>query len=206
MNTKSQTFNGLKFTRDDKTGYYLNSTIRKRMHIYVWEFYNGKVPSGYEIHHIDHDKSNNDISNLQLIKAEEHRKYHANNVSDEVRQWRKENLSINARPKANEWHGSEEGRKWHKKQYTMMGDKLHEHIIKVCEQCGKEYEGEYKSRFCSNACKSASRRESGVDNENRICVICGNSFITNKYSEVCTCSLSCRSVLSYESRKSKENG
>ena len=43
MSEKYQYFNGLKFTRDDKTGYYLNSTIRKRMHRYVWEFYNGQI-------------------------------------------------------------------------------------------------------------------------------------------------------------------
>lgn len=205
MNTKTQTFNGLKFTRDDKTGYYLNSTIRKRMHVYVWEFYNCKVPKGYEIHHIDHDKSNNDISNLQLISAEEHRRYHANNVSDEVRQWRKENLNANARPKAIEWHGSEEGIEWHRSHYYEFQDKLNERTTKKCEYCGKEYEGLSHNLFCSNACKSASRRKSGVDNVERICVICGSHFISNKYSKVCTCSLSCRSVLSYENRRSKED-
>ena len=34
-------FNGIKFTKDDKTGYYLNSSIRKRLHRYVWELHYG---------------------------------------------------------------------------------------------------------------------------------------------------------------------
>ena len=57
-------FNGIKFTKDDKTGYYLNSSIRKRLHRYVWELHYGEIPEGYHIHHIDFDKSNNDISNF----------------------------------------------------------------------------------------------------------------------------------------------
>jgi sugar lactone lactonase YvrE len=69
---KYQHFNGIKFTRDEKTGYYLNSTIRKRLHRYVWEFYNGKIPEGYQIHHKDKDKSNNDISNLELMPFSAH--------------------------------------------------------------------------------------------------------------------------------------
>ena len=67
-------FDGYKFTRDNKTGYYLNSTIRQRLHRYVWEFYNGPIPKGYHIHHKDFNKANNDISNLQLLSLEEHEK------------------------------------------------------------------------------------------------------------------------------------
>ena len=69
-------FNGIKFTRDEKTGYYLNSTIRKRLHRYVWEFYNGSIESGYDIHHIDGDKSNNDISNLAKMSRHKHAEIH----------------------------------------------------------------------------------------------------------------------------------
>ena len=48
MSEKFQFFDGRKFTRDDKTGYYLCSTqneknVRKRMHVYVWEYFYGPV-------------------------------------------------------------------------------------------------------------------------------------------------------------------
>ena len=77
MAEKYQFFDGKKFTRDDKTGYYLCSTgdennVRKRMHVYVWEYFNGPISKGYHIHHIDGDKSNNDIQNLQMLSATEH--------------------------------------------------------------------------------------------------------------------------------------
>ena len=73
---KHQFFNGIKFTRDERTGYYLNSTIRKRMHRYVWEFYNGTIPKGYEIHHKDRNKANNSISNLEIMQKGKHSSLH----------------------------------------------------------------------------------------------------------------------------------
>lgn len=39
---KYQEYNGVIFCRDEKTGYYLNSTLRVRMHRYVWEKKRGK--------------------------------------------------------------------------------------------------------------------------------------------------------------------
>ena len=191
MAEKYQWFDGKKFTRDDKAGYYLNSTIHKRMHIYVWEFYNGKVPKGCEIHHIDFDKSNNDISNLQLLTISEHRKLHSDLLIDEQRASKRENFNTNARPKAIEWHKSEDGRLWHKQQYEITKNALHKIVEKQCIQCGKTFSGEIKCKFCSNACKSAYRRTQGLNNVIRICVICGNEFATDKYKHSVTCSRKC---------------
>lgn len=46
-------------------------------HRYVWESNNGKIPSGYEVHHINGNTHDNDISNLTLMPKNEHRSYHA---------------------------------------------------------------------------------------------------------------------------------
>lgn len=50
----------------------------KRYHRYVhsliWETFNGSVPSGYEINHVDHDKSNNSLQNLELVTHSENLK------------------------------------------------------------------------------------------------------------------------------------
>lgn len=209
MADKFQWFNGIKFTRDDSTGYYLNSTIRKRMHIYVWEFYNGKVPKGFEIHHKDFDRSNNDISNLQLLSKSEHRKLHAQLLTGEQRQWKRDNFNAKARPKAIEWHKSAEGKQWHKEQYQKCADRLHQTIEKHCIQCGKVYLGESKSKFCSNACKSTYRRVQGTDLVETICVYCGKSFMTNKFRVAKTCSRSCankyRWIVKNESKVSEKN-
>ena len=34
----------------------------------------GKVPKGYEINHVDHDKSNNSLTNLELVTHSENLK------------------------------------------------------------------------------------------------------------------------------------
>lgn len=209
MADKYQWFNDKKFTRDDRTGYYLNSTIHKRMHVYVWEYYNGTIPKGYEVHHIDFDRSNNDISNLQLLTKSEHKHIHAKLLTDEQRNWRRQNLNNNARPKAIEWHKSDEGRQWHKEHIQRQQEVLHHKVDKICVYCGKRYQGEVKSKFCSNACKSAYRRQSGVDLVERSCIICGTAFMANKYSDKECCSKRCSATLGHirrnESKISKKD-
>lgn len=193
---KYQYFNGVKFTRDEKTGYYLNSTIRKRMHRYVWEFYNGSIPKGYCVHHIDHNRGNNDISNLVIMKKNQHSKMHGDERAERFYRDMIENLNVKARPKASEWHGSEKGKEWHKKHYQECKEKLHLERDFVCEQCGKAFKStQTNSKFCSNACKSAYRRSSGVDDVVRTCEICGKEFFVNKYSKSVTCSTSCANKL-----------
>lgn len=198
--------NGMRFCRDDKTGYYLNSNTSTRLHRSVWESVNGPIPAGYEIHHIDHDKSNNEIENLAMLTVEDHHKIHADEMTEEHRDKLRQNLIDTARPKASEWHGSESGREWHKGHYDRMKDKLHQKGAFVCDYCGEEYVAEItgKNRFCSNACKSAYRRKFGIDNEKRVCVVCGAEFETNKYSKAKTCSRRCRN-LSRKSNRSSQN-
>lgn len=45
-------------------------------HRIVWEEHYGKIPEGMQIHHIDGDKTNNNISNLQLVTTIEHKRLH----------------------------------------------------------------------------------------------------------------------------------
>ena len=68
----------LKFTIN-KNGYYECTTKdRLMLHNYIWEKYNcKKIPNGFEIHHIDFNKTNNDISNLLLVTPSEHTKIHS---------------------------------------------------------------------------------------------------------------------------------
>ena len=192
---KYQYFNGLKFTRDDKTGYYLNSTIRKRMHRYVWEFFNGEIPKEYDIHHKDGNKSNNDISNLEMLAKSEHRKYHSEHLTDECKAKLRDNMNQKARPAAIMWHKSAAGNEWHKRHYEQSKDKMHQKYWIACETCNTVFEGYKNSRFCSNACKSAYRRREGLDNTCKECPICGKIFLTNKYRNAETCRRSCANVM-----------
>lgn len=65
-------FNGSKYTIRN-TGYY-GKTDGKRtlMHRDVWEFHNGPIPDGYDVHHRDENKLNNDIGNLECLPKSEH--------------------------------------------------------------------------------------------------------------------------------------
>lgn len=50
----------------------------KLEHILVWESIYGEIPNGYQIHHIDGNKLNNSIENLQLVTPLEHKRLHSN--------------------------------------------------------------------------------------------------------------------------------
>lgn len=42
----------------------------------IWETIYGPIPKGYEIHHIDGNRMNNDIENLRCVSIEEHYEIH----------------------------------------------------------------------------------------------------------------------------------
>ena len=190
--TKIAYFNGYKFVRDDKTNYYLSSGKieghRKRLHRYIWEYYNGEIPKGYDIHHKDHNKDNNELENLELLTSSEHKKRHAKETTEELKERYRKNLEEKARPKAIEWHKSEKSKKFHQKQYKRSLGLIKPQEYK-CEICGTIYKAIPKktNRFCSNKCKAKWRRESGIDNIERKCEVCGEPFVCNKYSKITKC-------------------
>lgn len=185
-------YNGYKFRRDKKTGYYLSSCKindkRKRLHVYVWECERGEIPEGYQVHHKDEDKTNNDISNFVLLTSKSHTEYHLNKYAESNHEKIVENLRNNAVPAAKEWHKSEEGREWHKEHYERMKDCFITDRKFKCEYCGKEFVStQVKSKFCSSKCKAAQRRKTGVDNVEKICTDCGEKYNANKYQKTKYC-------------------
>ena len=197
---KTVMYDGYRFTRDDATGYYLSSRKidgrQKRLHVYVWEKYNGTLPEGYAVHHIDEDKNNNDISNLMLLEKSEHSRLHGRTLTAEKREKMRQHMIENVHPYAVEWHKSEEGRAWHREHGKKVAESVEVREY-TCENCGKKFYTKPfgLNKFCSNACKAAARRKSGVDNEVRTCPVCGEKFETNKYSKSVTCSRGCANRL-----------
>ncbi len=188
---------GYKFRKDSKTNYFLSSRKidgrRKRLHVYVWEKENGNVPKGFQVHHINENKFDNEITNLQLLTISEHLSLHAKEQMQNLDKEEIKKRLDDAREKANEWHRSDEGRKWHLKQYEKTKDTLYKERTLVCKECGKTYKtiSGGTSRFCSNKCKSKWRRESGIDDEIRKCEYCGKEFKVNKYAKKRFCSYEC---------------
>lgn len=195
-----QEFNGEYFSQDPKTGYWASTRTRERMHRAVWRYHYGEIPKGFHIHHIDGDKSNNDISNLALLSPLAHAKLHGANQSPETLERKRENCD-NIRHLTKAWHGSEAGAEWHKAHYEQMKDKLH--VIKdyTCLNCGKVFQStQVQSKFCCNACKSQYRRKMGLDNVTRLCAFCGKEFTCNKYQRTRFCSCACRCKASKASK------
>lgn len=189
-------YNGHRFTRDDRTGYYLASRPingrRWRLHVYIWMTERGAIPEGYQVHHKDEDKGNNDISNFECMPRHDHLSYHSRRMTKENKEkWISAGIEA-----AKAWHSGEEGRAWHKSHYEQNKDKLHAEREQVCEYCGKKFVTKNAdAKFCCNAHKTYARNKSGVDNEKRACVICGGSFTVNKYCRTQTCSPKCRGIL-----------
>lgn len=48
----------------------------RSVHVLVYEAFKGNIPENYIIHHIDSNKFNNCIDNLQLISYKEHNRIH----------------------------------------------------------------------------------------------------------------------------------
>ena len=53
-----------------------NKMYSTRIHRLVYENFVGKIPKGYTIHHIDFNRQNNRLSNLELLSVKEHAKKH----------------------------------------------------------------------------------------------------------------------------------
>ena len=202
-----QEFNGFRFNLDRTTGYFHGwvNGVNYLMHRYIWEFYNGEIPKGYHVHHIDGDKSNNKIENLECIIGSSHLSSHMNKRD---KQELRNRMSV-AQEYAKLWHKSEEGHVWHSKHAKeIMEVQLKIKSKNICENCGKEFEiydfKKKQSRFCCNACKSAYRRKNHIDDEKRICEVCGKEFYVNKYAKSKTCSRSCANVMRAKTMKEQK--
>lgn len=144
-----------KFYNDQKSGYWISTTCPKiRAHVWVWKYNHGEVQKGFHVHHIDGDKSNNDISNLELLTAKEHVKKHASPERT------KKNLIhiASIRLLTKKWHASEEGKKWHKKHGIKTWEERKAFKIN-CLMCGCEIETKtYHQKYCHQNCKAKHAR------------------------------------------------
>lgn len=204
-----QEFNGINYWKGKKERYYRNAHYKPHsLHRAVWEYYNGSVPAGMVIDHIDRDSSNNQIENLRAVTLSEN----SRNVSGETTRKRREQMA-RASEKAREWHKSEAAKAVHSEigKKAWQGRELRE---KICAHCGSVYytrEVGMQSRFCSGNCKMRARtRRLNGQPEDAIsptpakkCVICGATFYSKKAKAV-TCSQKCRNKRTYILRKSKQ--
>ena len=68
---------GLKFTIRYDGYYYCTTNDTLSLHKHNWIKKNGEIPEGYQLHHKDHNKLNNEPENMQLLTVSEHTKLHS---------------------------------------------------------------------------------------------------------------------------------
>lgn len=167
------------------------------LHRHIWEYYNGHIPDGYHVHHIDENPLNNELSNLALVPMHTHLSDHALKLlKDDVKRSEYIDRLHRIQPLTKEWHKSDAGREWHRSHATKTIQ--NRPVLKVeCVNCHDMFEtqGNGRDRFCSNKCKSAYRRMMKLDNVDRICKICGDVFSVNRYEKTLTCSKKCSTAL-----------
>lgn len=141
-------FGGKNYTL--QTNGYYREYSGKYLHRAVWEYFNGKIPEGYVIHHIDGDKSNNDLTNLQLMTISDHTKSHMEIAQHICKYCGKEFESkCNFTGKCH-FCSSACKHKWHRKNNLEL---------RICAECGKAFKT-YKNgkvRYCSKKCSARAR-------------------------------------------------
>jgi hypothetical protein len=172
------------------------------LHRAIWEFHHKcKIPDGHDVHHIDDNRFNNDISNLELIHGSDHARYHLKKRLDAGTLDNEVSLLL-AREAAKSWHSSPEGRAWHgvhgKETWKDRGL-----FTVTCQNCGITVQTPFPTRkaFCGPNCRNQARYHSGIDNIQRACVICGKDFTTNRFRKIKTCSKNCANISMLKNRK-----
>ena len=182
------------------------------LHRDVWEFHNGPIPEGFDVHHKDGNTENNDIGNLEVMSRADHLKEHA----DDMARWNYSQECINhlasIRSKASQWHGSEEGKAWHREHAknsigkAVRGEywKRKPEMEKQCAFCGKSFiTKNQRAVYCSNTCVCAVYRKSKQEAnppKPRECTNCKKEYVS-KFKVQLYCSTVCKARKNREDRK-----
>lgn len=138
-----QRFNGIVYKKTSNGHYNRALGIQQA----VWIYFNGDIPQGGEIHHIDKDKSNNTLLNLQCLSKAEHTALHASTAPS--REYVCSNcgkiFKSNNRAKNSRFCSPSCATAWFRANVK---------VEKICETCGKTFltAKSRPARFCSAHC------------------------------------------------------
>ena len=163
-----QKFLGLTYRAEPK-GHFVRSQF---IHRDVWQYFNGDIPEGdYEIHHIDHNKANNNIANLQLLTRTEHGKIH-------TAQMRTPDKKCPTCGKIFHPRSS-------KQKYCSMscykGYQTKQNYERTCPCCGKKFKARHNYNiYCSKVCADKMKIKPLIE---KSCPTCGKSFQVKGYAK-----------------------
>lgn len=150
IDERHQEFCGTHFhmtVKGDFVGRKNNKPVK--LHRVMWAHYYGEIPKGYNIHHIDRDKRNNNIENLQLMTQSEHSRLHH---GDGVYRGSKKIFTCVVCGKEYEAHDQKKN-KFCSMACATKDYKMRHPLQKNCAYCGKSFTTlKQATRFCSHHC------------------------------------------------------
>lgn len=191
-----QQFNGVTYSKTN-TGHFV---ARFLLHRDVWEFFKGEIPAGNQIHHVDFNPGNNDISNLQSLTPAIHRKIH-NGTPLIARKCPACGKIFFVKETSNQICCSIPCANKIKPRRPVSPP-----VEKICPCCGKKFSVPYdlrKQKFCSKACAAKLRGQSMKKPPiEKICPVCGKTFTLRQPSDknIC-CSRSCAAKMRCQRKK-----
>ena len=174
-------------------GYYFHNN--RRLHRAVWKAFFGDIPDGYEIHHCDGNKDNNNIENLQCLSKSEHASRHQQKnreqrtcpVCGQQFVVRKSSRKIYCSPQCS---GKAHATKFERK-CVICGKRFTTRPSEDCQTCSPE---------CGFKLQSQTKIAKGV-RLLRVCPICGKEFYTWPCKPHKTCSVECGYALRRQRRR-----
>ena len=167
-------YDNFKWTRKHN-GYYQRTRRpddgqKDWLHQYKYEKEIGKIQEGYDVHHKDHIKGNNDITNLTCISSAEHRKEHSGQNNTYFKDNNTEIQILAKLAREGKYKGQKVQRKERSKDRS-----------RVCIYCGQPYEMHKRSRrdsiYCSYECQQEHHKEKNRKGKiTKDCIWCGNEF------------------------------
>ena len=144
----------------NKQGYYVKNIY---LHNLVWvNFYGKPVPKGYVIHHINGDKTDNRIQNLQCVESRAHTSFHSRGKKKS-----KETRAKLSESKKGFRHSEEtkqklsrykQGRKWTPNQRKAY-EKLYENKATISKRGIRNNKRRYALRYNQEYVKHSTNKE-----------------------------------------------
>lgn len=179
-----------------------HGVTERLLHRVIWTDHNGDIPNGMRVHHKDHDPSNNDISNLELISQSEHNLMHARiRMSDPVNLELQRSIGKKSMKIMQEWMKTDKAKKIMSENAKSSWIGRQRHTAK-CQICGREFLTFFpnKAKHCSKTCSNKYSRKTYRSGE-RHCIVCGKSFECCRYDLTLHCSRQCAVKTSARVRK-----
>ena len=170
------------------------------IHREVWKYYFGEIPEGYEIHHVDDDKSNNKPENLQCLTKTEHRKLHFSKPELIADLQRELTCDYCGKKFVAVWSGGNRFCSDECKSARFYRCE-HNQEERICAFCGVTFKTSKfnNTRCCSHSCAMKLRlNEKTVE---ATCPIYGKKFMRAESSNKIYCSRTCASKAQAQKRR-----